>query len=186
MNQRPKILDIDQRILACIIGIIIGLFFYKSFLEAETETIISYKETIKTDTVFSHSVDTVFLTKKEIKQTVIRDTVLIKPIETKIKAFTAVYPLQYGNATVSGEVLGEVIKMGLTTDFNIPVVTNTIEKEKVTTIVKKASGLYASAFVSSEFIPSVGGHYLKDRLIISYKYTPLTKIHEAGLGVRIF
>jgi hypothetical protein len=186
MNQRPKILDVDQRILACIVGIIIGLFLYKSFLEAETETIISYKEKITIDTVYSHSVDTVYLTKKEIKQTVIRDTVLIKPIEPKIKAFEAVYPLQYGNATVSGEVLGEVLKMGLTTDFNIPVVTNTIEKEKVTTIVKKASGLYASAFVSNEFIPSVGGHYLRDRLIISYKYTPLTKMHEAGFGMRIF
>jgi len=186
MNQRPKILDIDQRILACVIGIIIGLFFYKSFLEAETETIISYKETIKTDTVFSHSVDTVFLTKREIKQTVIRDTVLIKPIEPKIKAFQAVYPLQYGNATVSGEVLGEVLKMGITTDFNIPVVTNTIEKETTKTIVKKPSGFYASGWVDSNFIPSIGANYLRDKFIVNYKYTPLERVHSVGLGVKIF
>jgi hypothetical protein len=186
MNQRPKILDVDQRILACIVGIIIGLFLYKSFLEAETETIISYKEKITVDTVYSHSIDTVYLTKKEIKQTVIRDTVLIKPMEPKIKAFEAVYPLQYGNATVSGEVLGEVLKMGITTDFNIPVVTNTIEKETTKTIVKKPSGFYASGWVDSNFIPSIGGTYLRDRLILNYKYTPLENKHSVGLGMRIF
>ena len=65
MNQRPKILHGTQRILAWIIGIIIGLFIYKSFLEAETETIISYKEKITVDTVYSHSVDTIYLTKKK-------------------------------------------------------------------------------------------------------------------------
>jgi hypothetical protein len=186
MNQRPKILDIDQRILSCIVGIIIGLFLYKSFLEPETKTTISYREKITIDTVYSHSVDTVYLTKKEIKQTVIRDTVLIKQIEPKIKAFTAVYPLQYGNATVNGEVLGEVLKMGLTTDFNIPVVTNTIEKETVKTIVKKPSGLYVSGWVNSNFTPSLGGTYLKDRFILNYKYTPLENMHSVGIGLKVF
>ena len=76
--------------------------------------------------------------------------------------------------------------MGITTDFNIPMVTNTIEKETTKTIVKKPSGFYASGWVDSNFIPSIGGTYLRDRLILNYKYTPLENKHSLGFGMRIF
>lgn len=186
MKQLPKILEIDQRILACIIGIVIGLLLFKLFLEGETETLISYKEKITIDTVYTHSVDTVYLTKKEIKQTFIRDTVLIKPIEPKIKSFSAVYPLQYGNATVSGEVLGEVLKMNLATDFNIPTVTNTIEKEKTNTIIKKPTGIYAVGGISSNFSYSIGASYLRDKSMFGYRYQPNVKIHSLEVGFKVF
>ena len=186
MKQDAFINRVDPRILIFILGIIGGMVIYKMFLEPETETIVHYKERITTDTVYVSQIDTVYLTKKEIKHTVIRDTVLINPIEPKIKAYEARFPLTNGYAYVNGEVLGEVLKMRLTTDIKYPTITNTIEKETTKTIVKKPSGLYAQAWVDSNFIPSVGGTYLRDRLMINYRYTPLTLTHSVGFGVRVF
>lgn len=186
MTQEPFINRVDPRILIFILGIICGFVIYKMFIEAEIETDVRYVVKTHTDTVYISQVDTVYLTKKEIKHTVIRDTVIIGTIEPKIKAYEARFPLTNGYAYVNGEVLGEVLKMRLTTDIKYPTITNTIEKETVRTIVKKPSGLYAQAWVDSNFIPSVGGTYLRDRLIISYRYTPLTLTHSVGFGVRIF
>jgi hypothetical protein len=162
------------------------MVIYKMFLEPETETIVNYKETFHTDTVYVTVRDTVWMDRTKIKHTFVRDTVLIQPIEPKIKAYEARFPLYNGYAYVNGEVLGEVIKMRLTTDFKVATVTNTIEKETTKTIVKKPSGLYAQAWVDSELFPSVGGTYLRDRMMINYKYTPLTNTHAVGFGIRIF
>lgn len=186
MTQEPFINRVDPRILIFILGIICGFVIYKMFIEPETETIVHYKERITTDTVYIAVKDTVYRDRLQIKHTVIRDTVMLTTIEPKIKAYEARFPLANGYAYVNGEVLGEVLKMRLTTDIKYPTITNTIEKETVRTIVKKPSGLYVNGWVDSNFIPSVGGTYLRDRLMINYRYTPLTLTHSVGFGVRVF
>ena len=166
------------------IGVVIGLILFQIFLRPEVET--TYVETIKetTDTVFIHQFDTVYLTRKEIRHQVIRDTIM-EPYTPQIKAFKATFPLTYGNAFLTGEVLGEVLKTSLTTDFEIPVITNTIEKEKITTIIKKPTGFYAVGGVNSNFNYSVGVNYLRDNSLIGYKYTPQLKIHSLEVGFRL-
>ena len=143
-----------------VIGIVIGFFLSK---QSEDVEIISTIET-KIDTVYVHVRDTVRITRTEIKHEHIRDTILIEPIEPKIKAFTASKPFFYGNVTVNGEVLGEVLKMDIYTDFNLPTVTNTITKTN--TVIKKPSGLFLTAGVQNNLTPSIGVVYVKDRYLL--------------------
>src|SRR5690606_33379083 len=97
----------------------------------------------KTDTVYVTVRDTIRLTRKEIKHEVVRDTILIDPALPQIKAFTAYKSFTYGNTTVSGEVFGEVLKMDIATDFNLPTITNTITN--TVTVTKKPQGLFLTA-----------------------------------------
>lgn len=143
-----------------IIGIVIGYFLADNSEDVE---IINTIET-KTDTVFITVIDTVRITRKEIQHKEIRDTVLIEPIEPIIKAFTASKPFLYGNVSVKGEVLGEVLKMDIYTDFSLPTVTNTITKTN--TVIKKPSGLFLTAGVNQQLIPSLGAVYIRDRYLL--------------------
>lgn len=145
-----------------IIGIVIGYFLSN---KGEDVKVISTIET-KTDTVYVHVRDTVQITRTEIKNEHIRDTILIEPIETKIKAFTAFKPFLYGNVTVNGEVLGEVLKMDIYTDFDLPTVTNTITKTN--TVIKKPAGLFITAGVrvNNQLTPSIGAVYVRDRYLL--------------------
>lgn len=147
-----------------ILGIVLGYFLSK---KSENVKVISTIET-KTDTVFITVRDTVTITKKDIKHTVLRDTILIKPIEPKIKAFTTSKPFLYGNVGVKGEVLGEVLKMDIYTDFSLPTVTNTITKTN--TVIKKPAGLFITAGIGATnqltLTPSIGAVYIRDRYLL--------------------
>jgi hypothetical protein len=168
-----------------ILGFVLGLLVYGWFLKPESETIIEYKETIKSDTVFVVQKDTVTLYRDKIIHEYLRDTILLPSWQPSIKAFRAVYPVLYGNIHLSGEVLGEVLKTSITTNFNIPSITNTITKEKTTTIIKKPTGFYAVGGVGSNFSYSVGATYLRDRSMIGYRYQPQTDIHSLEVGFKI-
>jgi hypothetical protein len=171
--------------------IIYILFFVGGFIacyllfKPESETIIEYKETIKSDTVYLTVKDTIYLDRTKIKQEYLRDTILID-YKPQINAFSATFPLLYGNAYLKGEVLGEVLKTSLTTDFKIPVVTNEITKEKNTTIIKKPTGIYAVGGVNSNFSYSVGASYLRDKSMFGYRYQPQVKIHSLEVGFKVF
>lgn len=147
-----------------ILGIVLGFFLSK---KSENVKVISTIET-KTDTVFITVRDTVRITKKEIQQKQIRDTILIEPIEPKIKAFTASKPFLYGNVGVKGEVLGEVLKMDIYTDFDLPTVTNTITKTN--TVIKKPAGLFITAGLGVNkqltLTPSIGAVYVRDKYLL--------------------
>ena len=180
--------DIRQIIVASlIVGILLGFIGYDFFLASdEIGYKVMYKETTKTDTVYIHEFDTVYLTKKDIKHVYLRDTILIEPIEPKIKAFKATFPLLYGNAYLNGEVLGEVLKTSLITDFRIPTVTNTITKEKTETITKETMGIYAGAAINNLLQPSIIASYQDKRYIFSYQYQMNTQAHQIGVQKKIF
>lgn len=147
-----------------ILGIVLGYFLSK---KSDNVEIINTIET-KTDTVFITVRDTVRITKKEIQHKEIRDTILIEPIEPKIKAFTASKPFLYGNVTVNGEVIGEVLKIDIYNDFNLPTVTNTITKTN--TVIKKPAGLFITAGIGATnqltLTPSIGAVFVKDRYLL--------------------
>ena len=146
-------------LLGLIVGFLLCDWMSRDSVEVKTIT------TVETDTVYSHSVDTVFLSSKEIIQEVIRDTVLMEPFQPQIKAFRASKPFLHGNVYVSGEVLGEVIKIDVTNDFKIPSITNTITTNN--TEIKKPSGLFLTAGVNSNFqTPYVGAIFVKDKYLV--------------------
>lgn len=147
-------------ILLVLFGLFVGYFIFSK----DPEYISTIVTETKTDTVYITVRDTVRITRNEIRHEVLRDTILIDPIQPQIKAFKSSKSFTYGYATVSGEVLGEVLKMDITTDFNIPVITNTITN--TVTITKKPQGLFLTAGVDKQLSPNVGAVYVRDRVLV--------------------
>ena len=85
-NQKIRI-----AILAFIAGLILAFIVYP---RPEQETVYKFETVTKTDTLFITSTNTVYITKKEIKTQVIRDTVLID-YKPKISLFKASFPFEH-------------------------------------------------------------------------------------------
>ena len=173
----------DQTKIAAIFFLIGAVVAIILFPKRELETV--YKTERLTDTLYITSTNTVYIPKKEIKTQVIRDTVLIDS-KPKISAFTASFPFEYGSTKVSGEVLGEVLKMTATNDYKLPVVTNTITETKTETIIKKSKGIYLGAGVNSLLQPSAKVGYLDNKYLFQYGYQPLEKIHTLSVSKKLF
>jgi hypothetical protein len=87
---------------------------------------------------------------------------------------------------VSGEVLGEVLKMTAINDYKLPVVTNTITETKTETIVVKPKGLYLGAGVNSLLKPSASVTYLDNKYLFQYQFEPLQGVHQIGVAKKLF
>jgi hypothetical protein len=176
----------DKRIQIAIISFLIGVVLtFIIYPKPEAEEIYKFTTVTETDTLIVEVKDTVYVPKTKIKQTVLRDTVLVdhKPI---IKAFSTTTPFEYGNTYVSGEVLGEVLKMSVTNDFKIPVVTNTVTNTETRTIVQKPKGIYLGLGVNSLLQPSASVSYLDNKYLFQYQYQPLQRIHQIGVSKKLF
>ena len=169
-------------IVSFLLGIVLG---FVVFPRPESETVYKFETKVETDTLFVNSRDTVYIPKTMIKTKVLRDTVLID-YKPKISAFTASFPFEHGSTSVSGEVLGEVLKMTAINDFKLPVVTNTITETKTETIVIKPKGFYLGAVVNSDL--QLGGKvaYLDNKYLFTYQFQPVTKTHTLGVSKKLF
>jgi hypothetical protein len=176
-NQKIKIAT-----LAFLAGILVAYIF---FPKTESETVYKFETVTKTDTLIVEVKDTVYVPKTKIKTEVLRDTVLIN-FKPQISAFTASFPFEYGSTNVSGEVLGEVLKMTATSNFKIPVVTNTITNTETKTIIQKPKGIYLGAGVNSLIQPSASVSYLDNKYIFQYQFQPLEKLHTVSVSKKLF
>jgi hypothetical protein len=176
----------DQRIRIAIVSFLIGaVLTFVIYPRHEEETVYKFETVTKTDTLIVEVKDTVYVPKNKIKTEVLRDTVLIN-FKPQISLFKTSIPSEYGSTNVSGEVLGEVIKMTATNDFKIPVVTNTITETKTETIIKKSKGIYLGASVNSLLEPSASVSYLDNKYIFEYQYQPFTRSHQIGVSKKLF
>jgi hypothetical protein len=171
---------VSEKIVLITLSFILGFIVCKLLLKPEY--IESYRTTFHTDTVYIQlPKDTVYLTRNKIKHEVIRDTVLID-FKPKISEFKASYSFLNGNIHVEGEVLGEVLKMGVITDLKQKVITNTIEKETIKTYHLK--GLYLGGqFHKNTY--SANLDYVNKNLKVGYSFNPAIG-HGVGIGVKIF
>jgi hypothetical protein len=151
----------------------------------ETEEVYRFTTVTETDTLFVDKVSTVYIPKTSIKTEVLRDTILID-FKPQISLFETTFPFEYGSTKVSGEVLGEVLKMTATSDYQIPVVTNTITNTETRTIIEKPKGIYLGAGVNSLLKPSASVAYLDNKYLFQYQYQPVTKIHTLGVSKKLF
>jgi hypothetical protein len=180
-----ELLD-DERIRIAIISFLIGvLLAFVIFPRPESETVYKFETVTKTDTLIVEVKETVYVPKTKIKTEVLRDTVLIN-FKPQISQFNASFPFEYGSTNVSGEVLGEVLKMTATSDFKIPVVTNTITNTETKTIVQKPKGIYLGAGVNSLLQPSASVSYLDNKYIFQYQFQPLEKLHTLSVSKKLF
>jgi hypothetical protein len=165
-------------IFGCIVTIII-------YPKEEQESNFEVVTEVKTDTIYVTSSNTVYIPKKEIKTEIIRDTVIIDYKPT-ISSFETTFPFEYGSTNVSGEVLGEVLKMTAINDYKIPVVTNTITETITETIVKKPKGIYVGGAVNSLLEASASVSYLDNKYLFSYQYQPFSRTHQIGISKKLF
>ena len=168
--------------ISFLIGAIVAIIL---FPKKEIETV--YKTEIKkeSDTIYVASTDTIYIPKTRIKTQVLRDTILID-FKPKIKAFETTFPFDYGSTKVSGEVLGEVLKMTAVNDYTLPVVTNTITETKTETIIKKSKGIYLGAEVNSLLQPGAKVTYLDNKYLFQYSFKPLGSVHSIGVSKKLF
>lgn len=178
-------MDREQTRIAAIfffVGVVVAIIL---FPKKELETVYKIKTERLTDTLYITSTDTVYIPKTKIKTKVLRDTILIE-YKPKISLFETTFPFEYGSTKVSGEVLGEVLKMTATNDYKLPVVTNTITETKTESIVVKPKGIYLGAGVNSLLQPSAKVGYLDNKYLFQYGYQPLEKIHTLSVSKKIF
>jgi hypothetical protein len=176
----------DQRIKIAVLSFIAGAVLAFIFMpKPETEEVYRFTTVTKTDTLFVDKVSTVYIPKTSIKTEVLRDTILID-LKPQISLFETSFPFEHGSTKVSGEVLGEVLKMTATSDYQIPVVTNTITNTETRTIIEKPKGIYLGAGVNSLLKPSASVAYLDNKYLFQYQYQPLQKIHTIGVSKKLF
>ena len=178
----PDSQKIQIAIVSFFAGVILAFIFYP---KPEIEEVYKFTTKTEIDTVFIQDIDTVHIPKTKIKTEVLRDTILVDYKPT-INSFSTTTPFEYGNTYVNGEVLGEVLKMSVTNDFKIPVVTNTITNTETKTIIKKSKGIYLGANISSLLQPGATASYVDDKYIFQYQYQPVTKIHSLGISKKLF
>ena len=168
--------------LAFLAGVILAFIL---FPKRELETV--YKTTVErfTDTLYITSTDTVYVPKTKIKTEFLRDTILID-FKPQISRFETLFPFEHGSTKVSGEVLGEVLKMTATNDYKLPVVTNTVIETKTETIIKKSKGFYLGANVNSLLQPSANASYVDDKYLFTYQFQPLQRVHQIGVSKKLF
>ena len=180
-----KLLD-DERIRIATISFLIGVVLaFVVFPKREIETVYKKKVEVKTDTLYVTLKDTIYVPKTRIKTQVLRDTVLID-FKPKISRFETLFPFEHGSTKVSGEVLGEVLKMTATNDYKLPVVTNTVTETKTETIVVKPKGIYLGAGVNSLLQPSANVSYLDNKYLFTYQFQPMQKTHQIGVSKKLF
>lgn len=176
----------DERIRIAVVAFLIGVVLtFIVYPKPETETVYKFTTKTETDTAYVEVLDTVYVPKTRIKTQVLRDTILVNN-KPKISLFETTFPFEHGSTKVSGEVLGEVLKMTATNDYNIPVVTNTITVDKVSTVVVKPRGIYLGASVNSLLQPGAKVSYLDNKYLFEYQYQPLQKVHQIGVSKKLF
>jgi hypothetical protein len=179
-------MDDNQRIQIATVSFLIGaICAFIVCSKPDKEVVYKFTTKTKVDTVFVSFIDTVYIPKKEIKTEVLRDTILID-YKPEIKSFSTTTSFEYGNTYVNGEVLGDVLKMNVTNDFNIPVVTNTITNTETKTIIKKSKGVYIGASINSLLDPGAKVAYLDNKYLFQYAYQPVTKVHSLGVSKKLF
>ena len=180
-----ELLD-DERIRIAIIAFLMGVVLtFVIYPKPEQETVYKFETVTETDTLFVDKVETVYIPRTSIKTEVLRDTILID-FKPKISQFTASFPFEHGSTSVSGEVLGEVLKMSATNDFKIPVVTNTITNTETRTIIQKPKGIYLGAGVNSLLQPTASVAYLDNKYLFQYQYQPFSRSHQIGVAKKLF
>ena len=176
----------DQRIQIAILAFLGGVILtFVVYPRHEQETVYKFETVTKTDTLFVDKLETVYLPKTKIKTEVVRDTILID-FKPQISLFETTFPFEHGSTKISGEVLGEVLKMTATNDYKLPVVTNTITNTETKTIIQKPKGIYLGGGVNSLLQPSASVSYLDNKYLFSYQFQPLQKVHQIGVAKKLF
>lgn len=174
-------LRLGRYFAAAIAGALIArLLFWPEITER-----IEIRETVRTDTVYQTYRDTIRIESERVREVYMRDTV-IKTVRLPINRFSGLEPTIFGDVSYTGLVAGHFLKMELNTNFRVPELKTTINRETNRTRVLKQKGLFAIGGVDSRFHYSAGFLYQNDRSIFGYDYNFSFRSHGLKVGFKIF
>jgi hypothetical protein len=175
----------DNRIIFSIIGAIAGFIICYMFFFPDITERVEYSEKIQIDTVYQEVRDTIRIDHHSVKTVYLRDTI-IQERSFPINRFSGLESTLYGDIGYSGLVAGHFLNLDLTTNFKIPQITNTIERETIRTRTINPKGLYLGGSVSDQVQFSAGASYLDNKWMFDYRYDRGIQSHSIGVKRKIF
>jgi hypothetical protein len=180
----------DQMIytLIFVTGFLIGaLSTYALFLpEVETVTEVREVHTTKTEYVKTPP-EIIFL--RSPRAVYLRDTVIQERVYP-INRYQGIERTMNGSFTWTAHTSGFLNDINFKTDFQTKVITNTIERDKLTTITVIQKGVFAGGGVASDRTIHVGASYLGKNYIAGVDYSPSISgsqpVWRVGAKVNIF
>jgi hypothetical protein len=163
-------------------GFILGLNFSKNKSDQKT----SISTDVRVDTCYIHSVDLIHVDRIKIKHKIIRDTIPPTTEPPKIQEYSADFLMKHGKVNVYGEVYGEVLKMNVKSDLNLPFVTKTVTVTNtiVKPVPKNSNGLFITAGIQDNLNPTVGAVFVRNKFIGGYNYK--FDNHHIYIGKKLF
>jgi len=175
----------DNRVIYFIVGVGLGLLIYRTFFFPEFTERVEYIETIKVDTVYKQVRDTIRITQERVRIEYIRDTIIEKQ-GFPITRFSGLESTLYGDIGYTGLVAGHFLKLGLTTNFRIPQINQTIERERTVSRTVKPRGLYVGGSVSDQVQWSGGASYVDNLWLFDYRYDVGVGSNSLGVKRKVF
>ena len=168
-------------ILSAAIGFALAFLFFKP--NVIENIVIKTEERI--DTLYTHHVDTVYLTDTLLKERI--DTVYYSiPHQSTLTAYSGRENLDYGFIDWKAETTGKLVDFKLTPNFNLPTIVKEIETVKTVTRTRDLRGLYAGASASLDLDYKLGASYVDRDWQFNYDYQPKIGAHWVGVKKRIF
>ena len=167
------------------IGLIFGLIIFRTFFYPDFTESIEVVERVKVDTVYVEVRDTIRIERRDVQIQYIRDTVILHQ-RLPINQFSGLKPTLYGDIGYTGLVAGHFLNMDITTNFRIPQINQTIERDRTVTRTVKPRGLYVGGSVSDQVQWSAGASYVDNLWLFDYRYDVGVGSHNIGVKRKIF
>jgi hypothetical protein len=167
------------------IGLILGLIIYRTFFYPDFTERVEVVERVTVDTVYKEVRDTIRIERTRVRIEYVTDTI-IQEQSFLINRFSGLESTLYGDIKYTGLVAGHFLKMDLTTNFRIPQVNQTIERERTITRTIRPRGLYLGGSVSDQVQWSAGASYLDNLWMFDYRYEVGMQSHSIGVKRKVF
>jgi hypothetical protein len=171
--------------IAFAIGLILGLIIFRTFFYPDFTESVEVVERVTVDTVYVEVRDTIRIKHTDVQIEYIRDTI-IQNVLMPINRFSGLEPTLYGDIGYTGLVAGHFLNMDLTTNFRIPQIKHTIERDRKVSRTVKPRGLYVGGSVSDQVQWSAGASYLDNLWMFDYRYDVGIGSHSLGVKRKVF
>jgi hypothetical protein len=170
-----------MKLISFAIGLILGLLIYRTFFYPDFTERVEVVERVTVDTVYLEVRDTIRIERTRVRIEYVTDTI-IQDLRFPINRFSGLESTLYGDIKYTGLVAGHFLNLDLTTNFRIPQINQTIERERTIIRTIRSRGLYVGGAVSDQVQWSVGASYLDNLWMFDYRYD--VGIGSQSLGVK--
>jgi hypothetical protein len=167
------------------IGLILGLIIFRAFFYPDFTERVEVVERVTVDTVYVQVRDTIRIDRTRVRIEYVTDTMIQKQ-NFPINRFSGLESTLYGDIKYTGLVAGHFLKLDLTTNFRIPQINQTIERERTIIRTIRPRGLYVGGAVSDQVEWSAGASYLDNLWLFDYRYDVGIGSHSLAVKRKVF